>query len=46
MGKPLGIIVAVALAFALAACSDDPAVAGGPTGGSATVGATPLRKRS
>ncbi len=35
MGKPLGIIVAVALAFALAACSDDPAVAGGPTGGPA-----------
>jgi iron complex transport system substrate-binding protein len=36
MGKPLGIIVAVALAFEMAACSDVPAVTGGPTGGSAT----------
>jgi iron complex transport system substrate-binding protein len=36
MGKPLGIFVAVALAFALAACSDDPAVATGPTGDPAT----------
>jgi iron complex transport system substrate-binding protein len=36
MGKPLGIFVAVALAFALAACSDDPAVTSGPTGGPAT----------
>ncbi|HET8525697.1 MAG TPA: ABC transporter substrate-binding protein [Actinomycetota bacterium] len=36
MGKPLGIFVAVALAFALAACSDDPAVTTGPAGGSGT----------
>jgi len=36
MGKPLGIFVAVALAFALAACSDDPAITTAPTGGSAT----------
>jgi iron complex transport system substrate-binding protein len=36
MGKPLGIFVAVALAFALAACSDDPAVTSGPIGGPAT----------
>ena len=36
MGKPLGILVAVALAFALAACSDDPAITTAPTGGSAT----------
>jgi cobalamin transport system substrate-binding protein len=37
MGKPLGILVAVALAFALAACgSDDPAPSSGPTGGGAT----------
>ena len=36
MGKPLGILVAFALAFALAACSDDPAITTGPTGGSAT----------
>ena len=36
MGKPLGIFAAVALAFALAACSDDPAIATGSTGGSAT----------
>jgi len=36
MGKPLGIFVAVALAFALAACSDDPAITTGSTGGSAT----------
>src|SRR5262245_47252390 len=34
MGKPLGILVAVALT--LAACSEDPAVTSGPTGGSAT----------
>jgi cobalamin transport system substrate-binding protein len=33
MGKPLGIFVAVALAFAMAACSDDPA---STTGGSTT----------
>ena len=44
MGKPLGIIVAVALAFALAACSDDPAVAGGPTGGSATASTGPTHE--
>jgi iron complex transport system substrate-binding protein len=37
MGKPLGILVAIALAFALAACSDDPAITTAPTGGSATV---------
>jgi iron complex transport system substrate-binding protein len=36
MGKPLGIFVAVALAFGLAACLDDPAITTGPTGGSAT----------
>ncbi len=36
MGKAFGIFVAVALAFALAACSDDPAVTTGPTGGPAT----------
>ena len=37
MGKPLGILVAVALAFALAACgSDDPATSSRPTGGGAT----------
>jgi cobalamin transport system substrate-binding protein len=36
MGKPLGIFVAVALAFAMAACSDDPASTTGPTGGSTT----------
>jgi iron complex transport system substrate-binding protein len=36
MGKPLGIFVAVALAFSLAACSDDPAITTAPTGGSAT----------
>ena len=36
MGKPLGILVGVALAFALAACSDDPAITTAPTGGSAT----------
>ena len=36
MGKPLGILVAVALAFALAACSDDPVITTVPTGGSAT----------
>jgi iron complex transport system substrate-binding protein len=42
MGKPLGILVAVALAFALAACgSDDPAVATGTTGGSATASTGP-----
>jgi cobalamin transport system substrate-binding protein len=34
MGKPLGILVV--LAFALAACSDDPAITTAPTGGSAT----------
>ena len=37
MGKTLGILVAIALAFALAACSDDPAITTAPTGGSATV---------
>jgi len=36
MGKVLGIFVAVALAFALDACSDDPAITTAPTGGSAT----------
>jgi iron complex transport system substrate-binding protein len=36
MGKPLNILVAAALAFALAACSDDPAITTGATGGSAT----------
>jgi iron complex transport system substrate-binding protein len=36
MGKPLGILVAVALAFALAACSDDPVITTVPTGASAT----------
>ena len=36
MGKLLGIFVAVALAFALDACSDDPAITTAPTGGSAT----------
>jgi iron complex transport system substrate-binding protein len=36
MGKPLGILAAIALVFALAACSDDPAIATGSTGGSAT----------
>ena len=36
MGKLLGIFVVVALAFALAACSDDPAITTAPTGGSAT----------
>ena len=35
MGKPLGILVAATLAFAPAACSDDPATPGS-TGGSAT----------
>jgi iron complex transport system substrate-binding protein len=34
VGKPLGIFVAVALAFVPAACSDDPAVTTAPTGGS------------
>jgi hypothetical protein len=34
MGKPLGIFVAIA--FALAACSDDPTITSGPTAGSAT----------
>ena len=38
MGKPLGIFMAVALA--LAACSDDPSVTAGPTGGSATAAKT------
>ena len=44
MGKPLGIFVAVALAFALAACSDDPAITTAPTGGSSTAstGSTPF----
>jgi iron complex transport system substrate-binding protein len=36
MGKPLGILVAVALAFTLAACSDDPAITSEATVGSAT----------
>ena len=44
MGKPLGIIVAVALALALAACSDDPAVTSAPTGGSATASAGATRE--
>jgi len=34
MGKPLGILVV--MVFALAACSDDPAITTAPTGGSAT----------
>jgi iron complex transport system substrate-binding protein len=38
MGKAHGLIVVVALAFALAACSDDPAITTGATGGSATGG--------
>ena len=36
MGKLLGIFVAVVLAFALDACSDDPAITTAPTAGSAT----------
>jgi iron complex transport system substrate-binding protein len=36
MGKRLSIVVAVVIAFALAACSDDPAITTAPTGGSAT----------
>ena len=34
MGRPLGILLAVALAFGLVACSDDPAVPTGASGGS------------
>jgi iron complex transport system substrate-binding protein len=36
MGKPLGFIMALALAFAPAACSDEPAITTGATRGSAT----------
>jgi iron complex transport system substrate-binding protein len=36
MGKPIGFIVAVALALAPAACSDDPAITTGSSDGSAT----------
>jgi iron complex transport system substrate-binding protein len=36
MGKPLGIFVAFALAIALGACSDDPAITTGPAGSSPT----------
>ena len=38
MGKPLGIFVAIA--FALAACSDDPTITSGPTAGTASTAST------
>jgi len=40
MGKPLGILLAIALTFGLAACSDDPAVSSGPSGDTGSTSST------